>query len=116
MKLSEYQRSRSFFEGQRSLRCQSQMFDFGLYIQVSDSGPHGPLVIFLFASHLIRGQLFKKKNLAIQEQFFPLKGNPILKGLHCPGKQTGSHKSCFPLQKKKLENHGSVLIYLQWHS
>ena len=45
MKLSEYQRSRSFFDlGQRSLRFQSQMFDFGLYTQVSDSGPHGPLV------------------------------------------------------------------------
>ena len=45
MKLSEYQRSRSFFDlGERSLRFQSQMFDFGLYTQVSDSGPHCPLV------------------------------------------------------------------------
>ena len=45
MKLSEYQRSRSFFDlGQRSLRFQSEMFDFGLYTQVSNSGPHGPLV------------------------------------------------------------------------
>ena len=45
MKLSEYQRSRSFFDlGQRSLRFQSLMFDFGLYTQVSDSGPRGPLV------------------------------------------------------------------------
>ena len=24
------------------------MFDFGLYTQVSDSGPHGPLVYFFF--------------------------------------------------------------------
>ena len=39
------QRSRSLFDlGQRSLRFQSKMFDFGLYTQVSDSGPHGPLV------------------------------------------------------------------------
>ena len=46
MKLSEYQRSRSLFDlGQRSLRFQSKMFDFGLYTQVSDSGPHGPLVV-----------------------------------------------------------------------
>ena len=45
MKSSEYQRSRSFFDlGQRSLRFHTLMFDFGLYTQVSDSGPHGPLV------------------------------------------------------------------------
>ena len=45
LKLSEYQRSRSFFDlGQRSLRFQSEMFDFGLYTQVSDSGPRGPVV------------------------------------------------------------------------
>ena len=45
MKSKEYQRSRSFFDlGQRSLRFQTLMFDFGLYTQVSDSGPHGPLV------------------------------------------------------------------------
>ena len=48
MKLSEYQRSRSFFDlGQMSLRFQSLMFDFGLYTQVSNSGPHGPLVLFV---------------------------------------------------------------------
>ena len=41
----EYQRSRSFFDlGQRLLRFQSLMFDFGLYTQICDSGPHGPLV------------------------------------------------------------------------
>ena len=42
MKLSEYQKSRSFFDlGQRSLIFQS------LYTQVSDSGPQGPLVIMV---------------------------------------------------------------------
>ena len=45
MKLSEYQRSRSLFDlGQRSLRNQSLMFN-GLYTQVRDSGPFGPLVL-----------------------------------------------------------------------
>ena len=45
MKLSEHQRSRSFFDlDQRSLRFQSYLVTFGLYTQVSDSGPLGPLV------------------------------------------------------------------------
>ena len=48
MKLSEYQRSTSSFDlGQRSLRFQSYMFDFGLYTQVSDSGPWA--LLFKFA-------------------------------------------------------------------
>ena len=45
MKLSEYQRSRSFFDlvkGHSDFKV--KLFDFGLYTQVSDSGPHGPLV------------------------------------------------------------------------
>ena len=45
MKLSEYRRSRSFFDlCQRSLRFQVKCLTFGLYTQVSDSGPLGPLV------------------------------------------------------------------------
>ena len=49
MKLSEYQKSRSFFDlGQRSLRFQRKCLTFGLYTQVSDSGPQGPLVDNLF--------------------------------------------------------------------
>ena len=45
MKLSEYQRSRSFFDlvkGHSDFKV--KLFDFGRYTQVSDSGPHGPLV------------------------------------------------------------------------
>ena len=46
MKLSEYQKSRPFFDlGQRSLRFQVKCLTFGLYTQVSDSGPQGPLVL-----------------------------------------------------------------------
>ena len=40
MKLSEYQRSKSFFDLDFKVKC----LTFGLYTQVSDSGPHGPLV------------------------------------------------------------------------
>ena len=36
----------------------------------------------------------------------------IRKGLHCPGEQTGSHNSCFPL-KNVTENHGGALIRLK---
>ena len=45
MKLSEYQRSRSFFnlvKGHSDFKV--KLFDFGRYTQVSDPGPHGPLV------------------------------------------------------------------------
>ena len=52
MKLSEYQRSRSFFDlvkGHSDFKV--KLFDFGRYTQVSDPGPHGPLV-FLVMSHV----------------------------------------------------------------
>ena len=48
MKLSEYQRSRSFFDlvkGHSDFKV--KVFDFGRYTQVSDSGPHDPLVFGL---------------------------------------------------------------------
>ena len=54
-------------------------------------------VIFIVASHLIRGQLLKKRICFFRSRFFPFKVDLILKGLQCLGKQTGSHKSCFPL-------------------
>ena len=49
MKLSEYQRSRSFFDLVKGhsyfkVKC----LTFGLYTQVSDSGPLGPLVKNLY--------------------------------------------------------------------
>ena len=54
-------------------------------------------LIFIFASHLISGQLLKKRICSPRSKFFPLREDPILTGLNCPGKQTGSPKSCFPL-------------------
>ena len=53
--------------------------------------------IFIFASHLISGQLLKKRICSFRSKFFSLRVDPIFRGLHCSGKQTGSHKSCFPL-------------------
>ena len=45
MKLSEYQRSRSFFDlGQGHSDFKVKCLTFGLYTQVSNSGPHDPLV------------------------------------------------------------------------
>ena len=55
------------------------------------------LYFFIYASHLIRGQLLKKRICSFRSKFFPLRVDPILKGLLCPENQTGSHKSCFPL-------------------
>ena len=51
---------------------------------------------FIFASHLIRGQLLKERICFPRSKFFPVRVDLILKGLHCPGKGTGSHRSCFP--------------------
>ena len=73
---------------------------------------------FIFASHLISGQLLKKitcfprkdffvllvvnlkkkkRLFSPRNSFFSYRVDPILKVLHYPGKQTGSHKSCVPL-------------------
>ena len=52
--------------------------------------------IFIFASHLIRGQLLKKRMCSRRSKFFPLTVDSILKGLYCPGWQTGCHKNCLP--------------------
>ena len=32
------------------------------------------------------------------KKFFSLRVDTILKGLHCPGKQAGSHENCLPLK------------------
>ena len=50
---------------------------FGLFTQVSGSGPLGPLV-FIFASHLIRGQLLKNRICSHRSKLLPLKVDPIL--------------------------------------
>ena len=74
MKLSEYQRSRSFFDlGQRSLRFQSQMFDFwpvysGERFRAfwpSCFLSYGPLKIFLLL------KLYLKKYLSWELETLP---------------------------------------------
>ena len=48
MKLSEYQKSRSFFDlGQSHSDFKVKCLTFGLYTQVSDSGPQGLLFLHL---------------------------------------------------------------------
>ena len=37
-----------------------------------------------------------KRICTVRSKFFPSRTDPILQGLYCPGRQTGSHKSCFP--------------------
>ena len=63
--------------------------------------------IFIFASQLIRGQFLKKRICSPKSKFFPLRVDPIWKGLHCPGRQTGSHKNCFLL----LKGQKNMLVY-----
>ena len=57
--------------------------------------------IFIFASHLIRGQLSMSK-------FFPLRVDPSLKGLHCPRKHKKSQK--LYLFVKMIENHAGAVL------
>ena len=37
------------------------------------------------------GQLLKERIGSFQSEFLPFRVDPILEGLHMPGKQTGSH-------------------------
>ena len=60
--------------------------------------------IFVFASLLKWGQLIKERICSSRSKFLSFRVDPILEGVNCPGKQTGSHRSCFPL--KMEEKHG----------
>ena len=67
MKLSEYQRSRSFFDlGQSHSDFKVKCLTIGLYTQVSDSGPLGPLVL---------AHLSTKCSTVMRRQQFVLKAN-----------------------------------------
>ena len=48
-------------------------------------------VIFIFSSHLFRGQILKKSICSRQSKLFPIKIDPVLERLCPPGKQSGSH-------------------------
>ena len=69
------------------------------------SPPREATLSFSFLSSISLGVNSLRKEFAPMSKFFPLRVDPIMKRLHCPGKQTGSHKSCFPLQNwwKKME-------------
>ena len=49
-------------------------------------------VIFIFASHLIRDQLLKKRICSHGSKFFPLRVDSILGKLRPPDEQTGSQE------------------------
>ena len=61
------------------------------------------------------GQLLKERMSSYRRKFFPLSVDLDLIGLCHPGKQTGSHKSCFPLQIWQ-QKHGSVPIHINNNS
>ena len=58
---------------------------------------------FLFCLAIKFGSTLKGKNLLVEEHIFSHKSLYLLEGVQCPGKQTTSHKSCFPLNKKNTE-------------
>ena len=55
----------------------------------------------------------KKRICSPRSKFFPLRVDPIWKGLHCPGKQNKKSQKLFPFVKM-IENHDGVLIYLNY--
>ena len=61
--------------------------------------------IFIFTSHLIGGQHLKKRICSPRV-------DPVLKGLHCPGKQIGSEKKLSPFENW-WTFYGSVPIHHQ---
>ena len=63
-------------------------------------------------SLLDKGQLFKGKNLLLQEQILSFKSSPVEERLPCPGKHRESHKSCSPFFKKqKKGRRGQIFPY-----
>ena len=51
---------------------------------------------FYFSSLVNGGQFSKERICYSGSKFFPFRVDFCLDGLHCPGKQTGSRKSCVP--------------------
>ena len=66
--------------------------------------------ILIVASLPGGAQLLKQRICSSRSKFFPLRVESILELPHSPGKQTGSHKSCFPLKIKMAEKHDGVPI------
>ena len=53
---------------------------------VNESSVFEPLKFYYMSKrHTALGQLFKKNNCSRRSRFLPLRVDPILKGLHCPG-------------------------------
>ena len=54
------------------------------------------MALLLFLMYPSGGQLLKKF-ATLEQEFIPLKVDPVLENVLCPRKQTGIFKSCFPL-------------------
>ena len=66
------------------------------------------VLLFCLPSHL--GSTLKEKNLLPLEQILSFESRPYferVEPLNCSGKQTGNHKSCFPLRKQWKKNGGT---------
>ena len=82
-------------------RCMDTLTGLRSHFKVNGYTFRGSNSYFLFfASHLIRGQLLKKRICSPRSKFFPLRVGPVLEGLDCQGKRTGNHESCSPLDRK----------------
>ena len=67
---------------------------------------------FHFASHLIRGQFLKKKNLLPLEQFLSFKSRPYFERVALSKKANSKSQKLFPFVKM-IENKGGELIHLK---
>ena len=66
--------------------------------------------IFIFASLFKGWQLLKERIFSYRRRFFPLRVDLLSDRFHDPGKQKGSHNSCFLV--KMAKRHGVVPIVI----
>ena len=69
------------------------------------------LFLFIFVYPFIRVKSQGTNKCFPTRKFFLLRVDPILKELHCPGKQTGSHKKLPPFENMAETDEG-VLRHL----
>ena len=65
-------------------------------------------VNFIFASFFHMGLLINERICSCRSKFFPLQVDFPLEGVCYPGKETGSHESCFPLYKWQENKEGNT--------
>ena len=70
------------------------------------------LPLFFVASHINWGHLIKERICFYQRKVFPLIEDLIFRGLHPPGKETGSHENGLSFEGMVEKDRG-VPIYLK---